>query len=268
VTVSGGTHAEFIGEPGRRLFVLLRTPGGVNGECTLVVPPFAEEMNKCRRLVTEYAQHECRQGRGVLCVDLAGTGDSEGEFSAARVDRWLGDLACAAAWSASRGWRVTGALGIRLGAILAASLVVAHKFELSRVLLWQPVTSGARMIDQFLRLRVMAARMESGANETVGALRASLQARETVQVAGYALSGALVSDIDALDLVAALALPFPPIRWFDIVADTNAHVAPGTQRILDSLRAKGLRIEHTQVAGEPFWMATEFVKNPTLVAAS
>ncbi len=104
---TGGVRAEFIGEAGHRLFALLRTPDLAQGECTLVVPPFAEEMNKSRKLVTDFVRHERSKGRGVLCVDLYGTGDSDGEFAAARVARWIEDLAAVAKWSASCGWHET-----------------------------------------------------------------------------------------------------------------------------------------------------------------
>jgi len=266
--ISDGVRAEFIGEAGRRLFALLRTPSVASGECTLVVPPFAEEMNKSRRLVTDFARRERSKGRGVLCVDLFGTGDSEGEFEAASVEQWIEDLATASAWSASTGWPVTSMLGIRMGALLAAALVRQRDMKLSRAIFWQPVTSGARQIDQFLRVRVMAMRMEQDRSETLAELRARLKAGGTVEVAGYALSGALCEGIDALDLPGLLTPPSPPIRWLDIVADTAAPVPPGTQRALDKIRASGCQVEHQQVAGEPFWMATEIVTNPTLVAAS
>lgn len=264
----GGVRAEFIGETGRRLFTLLRTPDTASGECTLVVPPFAEEMNKSRKLVTDFARNERRRGRGVLCVDLYGTGDSEGEFEAASVERWIEDLASACAWSAAAGWPVTSVLGIRMGAILASRLVRQRDLNLTRVVFWQPVTSGARLVDQFLRVRVMAMRMEQDRNETVAELRARLKAGETVEVAGYSLSGALCEGIDALDLASALLPPFPPVRWLDVVADTTAPVPPGTQRAIDRVRASGCQVEHEQVAGEPFWMASEIVTNPALVAAS
>jgi len=265
---TGGVRAEFIGETGRRLFALLRTPDLTTGECTLVVPPFAEEMNKSRKLVTDFARHERGRGRGVLSVDLSGTGDSDGEFAAARVGRWIKDLAMAAEWSAARGWPVTSILGIRMGAILAAMLVRQRGMDLSRVVFWQPVTNGTRLIEQFLRIRVMASRMEQDRGETVAELRGRLQAGETVEVAGYALSGALCADIDALDLTSALTPQFSPIRWLDVVTDATVPVAPGIQRAIDRMRAVGCEVEHIQVAGEPFWMATEIVTNPALVAAS
>jgi len=263
-----GSRAEFLGEAGRRIFALLRTPGLATGECTLVVPPFAEEMNKCRRIVSDFARRECSSGRGVLCVDLAGTGDSEGDFAEARVERWFEDLATAAAWSESHGWRVTSLLGIRFGALLGAALARQRTLGLSRAVFWQPVVSGARLIDQFLRIRVMASRMDPGRAETAAQLRARLKAGDTVEVAGYALSAALCADIDALDLHGELSPSFPPIRWLEVVADAAAPVTPAAQQALEQTRSIGCQVDHLRVPGEPFWMASEIVTNATLVAAS
>jgi exosortase A-associated hydrolase 2 len=225
-------------------------------------------MNKSRRIVTDLAQHERARGRGLLCVDLFGTGDSDGDFADARVGRWLEDLSAAVDWSARRGWPVTSLLGIRFGALLGAEFLRQGNPGLSRVVLWQPVVSGARMMEQFLRIRVMATRMEHGRGESVSALRAQLKAGDTVEVGGYALSGSLCADIDALDLGSALIAPFPPVRWLDVVADTAAPVAPATGRTIAKARAADAQIDHAQIAGEPFWMATEIVTNSALVAAS
>ena len=266
--IPGPMYAEFIGERGRRIFALLRTPQAPAGECTLVVPPFAEEMNKCRKMVTDLATQAGQSGRAVLCVDLFGTGDSEGEFPEARVAHWIEDLADAANWSATKGWPVSSVLGIRLGAILAAKLVREQDLALSRAVFWQPATSGARLVDQFLRIRVMASRMERDSHETVADLRARLKSGETIEVAGYGLSPALCADIDALELKNELTPAISPIRWLEVVADASAPVTPATQRAIEQARAAGCTVEPRRIAGEPFWMATEVVRNAELVAAS
>lgn len=266
--ITDGLRAEFIGEAGSRLFALLRAPDAATGECTLVVPPLAEEMNKSRRIVTDFARRARSEGRAALCVDLAGTGDSEGEFVDARVERWIDDLGRAVDWSASLGWRVTAVLGIRFGALLAAAFVRRRQLEFSRVIFWQPATSGTRLIDQFLRIRVMASRMEDVRGESVAGLRSRLKAGETIEVAGYALSGALCADIDSLELHRELSATFPPISWFEVIADNEAPVAPGTQRALEKAYSLGCRVDHKQATGEPFWTSTEIVTNAELVAAS
>jgi len=266
--IAGELHAQFIGDADSRAFTLLRAPGGVKGECTLVVPPFAEEMHKSRRIVTDFARRERKEGRGVVCVDLSGTGDSDGEFADARLARWIGDLGSAVAWSASLGWRVTSLLGVRFGALLASEFIRRQHPPLSRITFWQPVTSGARLMDQFLRIRVMASRMDGTGGETATELRARLKAGETIEVAGYALSGTLCTEIDSLDLQHVLGADFPPIRWIDVSAESGASVLPATQQVLEKARALGCTIDYQQLLGEPFWMSTEIVTNPALIAAS
>ena len=54
----------------------------------LYVPPFAEEMNKSRRLVALQARRLAAAGFGVLVPDLYGTGDSAGDFAEARWSIW------------------------------------------------------------------------------------------------------------------------------------------------------------------------------------
>ena len=47
----------------------------------LVLPAFAEEMNRCRAMVALQARAWSAQGVGTLVVDGFGTGDSAGEFA-------------------------------------------------------------------------------------------------------------------------------------------------------------------------------------------
>ena len=68
-------------------------------------PPFAEELNKSRRMVSMQARQFCHTAYAVLIVDLFGTGDSEGNFGDTDWEilqndmcvalRWLQDVACA-----------------------------------------------------------------------------------------------------------------------------------------------------------------------------
>lgn len=123
-------------------------------------------------------------------------------------------------------------------------------------------------MDQFLRIRVMASRMEGNGGETIADLRTRLRAGETLEVAGYALSGALCAEIDSFDLQRELGAAFPPVRWIDLSAEDGSPVMPATQRVLDRARLQGCVIDHRQLAGEPFWMSAEIVTNAALVAAS
>ena len=58
----------------------------------VIVPPFAEEMNKSRRMFALLAERLATLGVGTALIDLYGTGDSEGDFGDARYDVWLDDM--------------------------------------------------------------------------------------------------------------------------------------------------------------------------------
>ena len=76
---------------GQRLLVHHPAQGSSRGG-VVYVQPFAEEMNKSRRMATLQAQALAAQGWAVAMPDLAGCGDSSGEFAEARWDDWVDDV--------------------------------------------------------------------------------------------------------------------------------------------------------------------------------
>lgn len=246
--------------------MLLRRPDGPVRKCTLVVPPFAEEMNKSRQLITRYSQHCCARGEALLCVDLFGTGDSEGEFVDACLGRWLEDLEAAAEWSASIGCPVSSLLGIRFGAILAARLASRSRCAFDGMTFWQPVTSGARYMDQFLRMRAMSSRLSHGGDETVSGLRRQLEEEGSLEVGGYALGWSLCKEIDGLELRTELTQGGAPINWIEVAAEPPVPGISPPQ--VEKLRSAGHLVKYTVIEGEPFWAASELVLIPELICAS
>jgi exosortase A-associated hydrolase 2 len=253
-------NARFLDGPSGRLFALLRHPAAQpGGSCVLVAPPFADEMNKTRRMLTELADALVRRGFGLLIVDPYGTGDSEGEVEAGDWQCWRQDLATAAVWSAAEGWPVTHLLGVRLGCVLAAE--VANDLpRVEKTVFWQPVLDGSRMLEQFLRLRVVASMMEQDRKETTVDLRRRLAAGETLEIAGYALSGNLAGQIDALRLESRLGAHLGAVQWFEIV---RAADAPAPAPAVRAAAAASIPLQ--TVPAEPFWSSVEIVTSPVLV---
>jgi exosortase A-associated hydrolase 2 len=145
---------QFIAGGAGPLFVLRRgmAPGA---PCVLVVPPFAEEMNKSRRMVTLVASALADAGVTTVLPDLTGTGDSCGDFVDAQWPVWRDDLLRVARWCEAAGAPVTALLGIRLGCALACDAeVLAGLPALTRSVFWQPALDGSRHLMQFMRLRV------------------------------------------------------------------------------------------------------------------
>ncbi len=256
--------AEFVGEPDRRIFVLAHHPESFNGRCVLVCPPFAEEMNKSRRMLTELAGLLASRGVALVIPDLYGTGDSEGDFSDATWGRWLADLATSERWIEARGWRVDAMLGIRLGCVLAAQYAATRTSPLNRTVFWQPVTEGARALDQFLRLRVAASLM-SDVKETTADLKARFAAGEAVEVAGYAVAPALARELEQASLLKSINRHAGTVHWFEVLRAADAPLPVPAVKAMEQLRQQLDATLHP-VVGEPFWATTEVMINPALLA--
>ena len=154
----------------------------------LMVPPFAEELNKSRRMMAATARRLCAAGCAVLLVDLFGTGDSDGEFCESTWDTWVSDVEIATRFLSERAPDATpSVIAVRTGALLLASMAQRERFPFERVLLWQPVLRGEQFLNQFLRLRAVASRFE-GRNESVASLAERLSEGDSVEVGGYELT--------------------------------------------------------------------------------
>ena len=193
--------AEFLAVSSRRIFILEHnSPTLPCSESLIVVPPLAEEMNRSRRMFTLLGQRLAAAGIVTTVVDLAGTGDSDGEFGDATWEAWLDDLDAVTVRALAGGCRRLWLCGLRLGALLALDFVARRApAPDTRLLLWQPIIEGSAALTQFLRLR-LAECMRAGAppKETTRELRERLRAGESLEVAGYMLNPALGAAIDGL----------------------------------------------------------------------
>jgi exosortase A-associated hydrolase 2 len=260
--------AQFIAGAKGSNFLLLRRPPEAPRGCVLVVPPFAEEMNKSRRMITEVACALASRGIASIVPDLYGTGDSGGDFADADWDTWLDDLVRASRWSASEGHPVSGLLAVRLGCALASALVSSQAIApVSVSVLWQPVFDGRRFLTQFLRLRVAAALVESDRKEDMTSLLEQLRRGEVVEVAGYGLAGALATQLERVASPAVLPGALGRIHWMEVVREQASLPVPAAQLIERSLGA-GVGVASQLFTGEPFWAATEIVTNEAMVAAT
>lgn len=256
----------FVNGPRGPVFVLLRKPPGAT-DAVLVVPPFAEEMNKSRRMVAEISRGLAKGGLATVVVDLFGTGDSAGDFSEASWDGWQHDLGNVRHWCRSRGLNFSGLLAVRLGGALAADAISSGRLPaVERSVLWQPVFDGPRYLTQFLRLRVAATLASGGGRETVALLRERFYRGETIEVAGYRLAPGLVSEIDAIVPPARLPSSLGHVLWIEVVRDEATMPASPGRSMVEATRDAGGVVELTVSRGEPFWASTEITVNQPVIA--
>ncbi|MGH7926332.1 MAG: hydrolase 2, exosortase A system-associated [Candidatus Binatia bacterium] len=249
-----------------RLFALAVTPDTDTfpAQGILYFPPFAEEMNKSRRMASLQARRLARRGYAVLLVDPYGTGDSEGEFGDARWELWQEDMRTAARWLAAQGSRLLIAWSLRLGALLALDTVGTLGLHVERCIFWQPLVRGDRAMVQFLRLQI-AADMATERKSTLTDLRARLAGNESLEIAGYKLAPELWRSIEGLPLPNWPTGACENVEWIEIAADWNQGISQPNREIIDRWRERGVIVNDRTVPGEPFWQTTEIVEVPALV---
>jgi exosortase A-associated hydrolase 2 len=259
----------FLGSGAGQRFCLFHRPAGPCRGAVLYVPPFAEELNRTRRMAALGARRLAAHGYGVLQIDLAGTGDSAGDFGDARWDAWKQDLDMGAAWLRARLDAPLTLWGLRLGALLALDYARTATSPLAPLLLWQPVASGSTYLTQFLRLRTANAMLgdDAAAQNSTKALRAALEAGQTLEIAGYDLTPALARAIDGLPAPDTLAPPVPA-HWFEVLSAPGQAPGPAAGRVKSAWEAQGTPLHVHTVTGSSFWATTAVSTCPALLDAT
>jgi exosortase A-associated hydrolase 2 len=242
--------------PGRR-FCLYVPPATPCRGSILYVHPFAEELNRARRMAAMQARAFAARGYGVLLLDLHGCGDSSGDFGDARWDTWKADLALGAAWLRRRLDAPLTLWGLRLGALLALDAARSLDSPVHQFLLWQPVQQGSSYLTQFLRLRTAGAMMDGDIVPSgTDTLRKLLAAGEMVEVAGYDLAPGLAAAIDRLAPLDAW-MPGCPVHWFEATRTVD-HVLPaGAARVSAAWRGCGVDVRVHALPCPTFWITPE-----------
>ncbi|AWI77036.1 hydrolase 2, exosortase A system-associated [Parazoarcus communis] len=266
-------EAFFLDAPRGGRFCLATRPAGTSKGAILFVPPFAEELNKSRRMVALAAGAFAREGWTVLQMDCFGCGDSAGDFSDASWKDWIQDLGSGWDWLQQDGTqRASAKLPLVLWTLRSGSLLAAdwmhERGECPPLLIWQPVTSGKQHLTQFLRLKAANEMLaESDARQVMASIRAALQRGENVEVAGYGLSPALASGMDA----ANLRLPAgyaAPVAILELGSAERADSSPAVASLTAKWTAAAIRVRSEVVAGPGFWQTQEIETAPLLIERS
>lgn len=235
----------------------------------LFVHPFAEEMNKSRRMSALMAHALARAGHEVLQIDLHGCGDSSGDFGDATWDGWVDDVLLGCRWLQRQPdpaplWLC----GLRAGCLLAAD-ALCRLDSRADLLLLQPPASGKPLLQQFLRLKLAGDLADGRAKGMMSALRAALARGEAIEIAGYALSATL-----ALGLESATLLPPAPARpavrlvWLELSSRPDAEWTPASLQAQQRWRDAGHGVEAELLRGPAFWQTTEIEEAPALTEAA
>ena len=268
-TVQANAKPSFLDIHGRELgrrFAVYHAPAidQIRGQI-VYLHPFAEEMNKSRRMAALQSRALASAGFAVLQLDLLGSGDSEGDFGDASWDLWVEDAAFAVGWLAERAAGPLWLWGLRAGCLLASDLA-SRLDQPSNFLFWQPAISGKLLLKQFLRTKIAAEMSMGKSNGLMDQLRARLNSGESVDVAGYTLSPAMATGLDRAELR-------PPTRpsssiWLELSLRQDDRVTAGMAASSAQWNAAGSPPAVHSVQGPAFWQTTEINDAPNLIDAT
>lgn len=242
----------FIESGAERLFCIHREPVAdvpVRGS-VLMLPAFAEEMNRTRSFVARVSFRLSEAGFHVLQPDLSGTGDSTGEFRAAEWSRWIEELRLTSSWLLDKAGPVH-LVSLRAGALFLDGLLAAEPDRFGRICLVEPFISGSDSVREFLQLRVARSIFE-GTKESIAMLTEALAGGASMEVGGYDLSPGLYANLNEATIERIGArLGHTLILGCGRSPETRRNAA--MRALAQTWCAAGADAAYAFVATEPFW---------------
>jgi len=257
------------GTRGQRFALFHLAASGVDRRgAVLYIHPFAEEMNKSRRVAALQARALAQGGFDVLQLDLLGCGDSSGNFGDATWGLWVADVLHACQWLRQRNPGPLWLWGLRAGCLLAVD-AAQRLAEPCHFLFWQPPSNGKTLLQQFMRLKAAGDLMGGQAKTIMQSLRDQLARGEPVEIAGYQLSPGLASGLAQ----ATLSLPAAKdaaqrVEWFELSSGGDATLSPVASQAISQWQQAGYSVTSHHVNGSAFWQTIGIEDAPALVAST
>lgn len=250
------TIAGFVGEE-HPAFFLQFWPQDIPKAHIVYLPPFGEEMNRSRSLVTEQARQFAREGFSCTILDYYGTGESLGDLISASLPIWRQNIDDVLAQLLQRHQCPVYLWGCRLGGLIALDYVSVGPDVCSKLLLWQPVSSGGTFVTQLLRQRSAAIMQKGEKAESTSDMKRQLAEGNSFDVGGYRLGGALLTAIDQLEVASMLSgNPLGDtleVFWLEHVAEADEQPGAKASRIIRELTDGGAKVLVKTFTGEPVW---------------
>jgi pimeloyl-ACP methyl ester carboxylesterase len=179
-------------------------------------------------------------GFHVLRFDYAGTGDSSGDSGECSATQWKADVRTAA--SELRDTAGTGNLsivGLRFGAALAAEACAAG-VAVRDLVLWDPVTSGARHAEELKA-------MHFDLRRRFRVRREEFSGRGSDELLGYPFTPKMRQEVEKVDL-----LKLPPLVA-DRVIVVVSEERPDYLQLRERLDASGIPVEYREIEDAYEW---------------
>lgn len=167
----------YFGTSREPLFGIYHPPStiGIQNSAILICPPLGREYIRTHWALRRLAEQLAGVGSHVLRFDYFGNGDSAGESDEGNVEHWQNDICIAAnELRELSGIQKISIIALRAGAALAAT---TDKLDTSNLVLWDPVITGYRYLEELQRVyqikleaynKIRSQRIEETPDELLG----------------------------------------------------------------------------------------------------
>ncbi|CAM3880167.1 alpha/beta hydrolase family protein [Rheinheimera salexigens] len=243
---------------------LLFSPTPVMQHAVIVLPPFAEEMNKSRHIFKQLFNKLAEQNQYGFMLDNYGTGDSEGDLDQASITLWRADLELLIQQIANWGFLTISFISLRFGTLQLFDLLNHYKLPLpiKQVVLWQPMFDPARFWQQFCRIKVAEA-MANGDKVSQKQIEQQLEQGDIIEIAGYPINLAFYKSVQHINATLPSVLTKAQLSWFELSMLDN--IAIPVQNMRENLVSK-YSLNFKQIKADAFWQTTELASADELIA--
>lgn len=261
---------------GQRFCLFYQAEGRLLQGHVLYIHPFAEEMNKARRMTSLQSRALAQAGFNVMQMDLLGCGDSAGDFGDATWQSWVDDVVQGCRYLQSRASRHSPEKppvplwlwGLRAGCLLATQ-AAGQSGIACNFLFWQAPSLGQPLLNQFMRLRLAAGLQGAQTQGVMKSMRQQLDSGEPLDIAGYRLSAGLAQGLGQAALVPpALQGSSQRLEWFESSTLENASPSVVTTERFAHWKQAGFDARLHMTRGPAFWQSTEIEEAPALISAT
>ena len=232
------------------------------GHHLLMLPPFAEESNRSRRLFSQLAQQLSEQGWNCYLPDFYGTGDSEGEFKDADLELWEHDLC---RWILQvKFTQPLHLLACRFGALQLLRMwpALTALVKTGKILLWQPQLDSQKFLQQLLRQHQASRLLQTEKSATAAQLLADGSA---VEIAGYSITPEFYQQL-ALMLPNLQLWQQQTVCWLEL--STLPHLPLPATKAWQQIDADPRHSRQQLLALPPFWLQQEHLPAEALISLS
>lgn len=237
---------------------------GNSGKAVILVPPFAEELNRSNRMYVLCARQLAAAGIDVFCFDFVGTGDSYGEWGSFSWSDWQQNLVDVYRHIQASCSDDISVITLRLGALIVSDAIVRSQLQFNKCLFWDPVEDGEVYVRQLIRLKIAAAMSEDAQNLTTKEVKADIEKHGFLEVGGYCITADLLDAIRQAKLAKDIGalINTTQLHWMVLKNTSQSNLVSYPLSVPEALRDQ---VNLHTVQDTRFWMQQEVTIAPVLL---